>query len=189
MKLIFSIGFCFLFAFSSLAQREGKPKFDKEKLKAAKIAFITQRMDITPEQATKFWPLYNDYEDNRDKKVRELREISHQDEGQLTDEKALSFIQKRFLIQQELLDLEKEFTKKISEILTPIQVFEFHKVDRDFVRHLYRMQKRKHKDEKESTGFLPWAPKSKITKTPTLYQLAENLAISNSIEEGNHYCN
>ncbi len=189
MKLIISLGFCLILALPILAQKEGRPKYDKEKLKAAKIAFITQRMDITPEQATKFWPLYNEFEEKRGKKVWELRKISHQDEDQLTNEKAQSLIQQRFLIQQELLDMEKDFTKKVSTILTPVQILELHEVDRDFVRHLYKIQKRKHKDDKEPTGFLPSPFEFKRGNSPTLYQLAEYIASSSKISHCGHSCN
>lgn len=57
-----------LISFSLLAQRkENKPGYDREKLSAAKIAFITQKLDITPDQAEQFWPLYNAFEDKRRK--------------------------------------------------------------------------------------------------------------------------
>lgn len=31
----------------------------KERIKAQKVAFITNKLDLTPEEATKFWPIYN----------------------------------------------------------------------------------------------------------------------------------
>ena len=35
---------------------------NEEKLKAQKIAFITQKLDLTPDESAKFWPLYNQME-------------------------------------------------------------------------------------------------------------------------------
>lgn len=32
-----------------------------EQLESAKIAFFTTRMELTPEEAAKFWPVYNEY--------------------------------------------------------------------------------------------------------------------------------
>ena len=45
------------FGFSLFAQ-SGKLSEDKRKeFEAQKVAFFTQEMDLTPEEATKFWPL------------------------------------------------------------------------------------------------------------------------------------
>lgn len=34
---------------------------NKDKFESARIAFFTSRMDLTPEEAGKFWPVYNEY--------------------------------------------------------------------------------------------------------------------------------
>lgn len=45
---------------------------NKEKFESARIAFFTSRMDLTPEEAGKFWPVYNEY----NKAVSEARKTS-----------------------------------------------------------------------------------------------------------------
>jgi hypothetical protein len=37
----------------------------KEKVAAARIAYITEKLDLTPETAQKFWPLFNELESKR----------------------------------------------------------------------------------------------------------------------------
>jgi len=39
----------------------------KEKMMSEKIAFLTMELDITPEEAQAFWPVYNQREKERDK--------------------------------------------------------------------------------------------------------------------------
>ena len=41
----------------------------KENIEAMKIGFLTKKLDLTPEEAQKFWPVYNQYSD----KMKELR--------------------------------------------------------------------------------------------------------------------
>lgn len=48
-------------------------KDKREQLQAAKIGFITTQIDLTPNQAEKFWPLYNEYSEAKRKIRRELR--------------------------------------------------------------------------------------------------------------------
>jgi Skp family chaperone for outer membrane proteins len=38
-------------------------KSKHEKIKALKVAFITEQLDLTPKEAQTFWPIYNVYED------------------------------------------------------------------------------------------------------------------------------
>ena len=46
------------------------------KLKAIKVALISDRMALTPEQSAKFWPVYNRYEDEMRLVWREKRALN-----------------------------------------------------------------------------------------------------------------
>ena len=55
-------------------------KFDKEKIKALKIAHITEQMDLTKDEAQKFWPIYNANEEAENKlriKSNENRKVNN----------------------------------------------------------------------------------------------------------------
>src|SRR5437879_9747223 len=45
----------------------------KEKIKAARIGLITQRLGLTPEQAQKFWPIYNEFSQKRTELVTQYK--------------------------------------------------------------------------------------------------------------------
>ena len=64
MKTFFALTLCLFASVLLFAQPQGKPdndqrKKDWERLQAEKIAFITQELDLTPEEAQVFWPVYN----------------------------------------------------------------------------------------------------------------------------------
>jgi hypothetical protein len=46
-----------------------------EKIQTLKIAFITQKLQLTPDEAEKFWPIYNQYDNEM-----ELNQITIQTE-------------------------------------------------------------------------------------------------------------
>ncbi len=48
-----------LFSLNTFAQ---KREYISEKIKAQKVAFITERLNLTSEEAQKFWPIYNAHE-------------------------------------------------------------------------------------------------------------------------------
>ena len=60
-------------------------------MQALKIAFITQRLDLTSAEAEKFWPIYNEYE----VEINNLR-ISNKTGDVLDNEQKLLDIKKKF---------------------------------------------------------------------------------------------
>ena len=48
-----------LFSFYGFSQDETPQQSKKEKIEQLKIAYITKELDLTTDEAEKFWPLYN----------------------------------------------------------------------------------------------------------------------------------
>lgn len=96
-----------LFALGSFlmvnAQKKGG---GEDKIKALKIAFITQKLDLTASEAQKFWPVYNVY----DEEVIKLRKNNNGDVIE-RDEKLLN-IRKKYKVQFEKI-IGAERTNKL----------------------------------------------------------------------------
>ena len=80
----------------SWAQPQDDPKQDKsEYIKAQKIAFISTELALTPEEAEKFWPIYNEYDAKMDvirkerkgymKELKTINELSADRAYELTE--------------------------------------------------------------------------------------------------------
>lgn len=119
--------------FNTFAQR---PPVDQEKLQAARIAFITTRLDLKPEQAEKFWPVFNEYNEDREKTMRQISELGKGVEA-VSEEEAKSRIQQRLMLQSDLLEKEKVFINKVSKVITSKQILMLNTIARDFNRQLY----------------------------------------------------
>ena len=77
-----------------------------DKIQALKIAFITQKLELTTSESQKFWPVYNDYEGE----VKKLRRNNNGDVIE-RDEKLLN-IRKKYKAQFEKI-LGGERTNKL----------------------------------------------------------------------------
>lgn len=55
------------------AMAQGGPS--KEKVKQMKIAFITEKLDLSVEESQKFWPIYNELENEKESLKAETKEI------------------------------------------------------------------------------------------------------------------
>jgi hypothetical protein len=123
-----------------LAQRTER-QFDREKLEAARVAFITNRINLTASQAEKFWPLFNEHMEERGELMREMSEINRKASDQISDRQATELMEKRFQLQEKMLEREKTFMRSITDVISPAQALQLSNVHRDFTRQLYRMQR------------------------------------------------
>lgn len=60
LLLIFSVFFCL---HTAIAQEDANqlPEKKQQNIEALKVAFISKELELTPEEAQKFWPVYNQY--------------------------------------------------------------------------------------------------------------------------------
>jgi hypothetical protein len=125
---------------TGVANAQRPQSFDKEKLEAARVAFITNRLDLKPEQAEKFWPLFNQFNEGRNQLMGEISTINKNSVGETNETKAKEMIKERLTLQQKLLDLEKDFMDNIIKVILPSQALKLGGVNREFTKQVYRMQ-------------------------------------------------
>ena len=106
------------FGFSLFAQ-SGKLSEDKRKeFEAQKVAFFTQEMDLTPEEATKFWPLYNEMQQKirvENDKIRDLTCRKDKKEvPEVTEQQALKNLEIMLSAEQAVRDIKKEYIEKFA---------------------------------------------------------------------------
>jgi len=120
-----------------------------EKIKAKKAAYLTTKMDLSPAQAEKFWPVYNSYEKQMDElKSSYTRSL---DLDSLSDAEVENYILKDFEKRQKFLDLNREAFDDYKKILPMKQIAKLKLAEREFTKEvLYRYknktaEKRKNK--------------------------------------------
>lgn len=123
-----------LLLFTSLSFSQGF-RDKKEKIKALKIAFISQKLSLTTEQAEKFWPIYNKYED----KIVALKETQLKQRFQkkeLTDEEALKQIEEAEATEVEIMSLKKKMRAELIPVIGADKVVELQKIEHEFHKKL-----------------------------------------------------
>lgn len=123
-KLIIALG-TLLIALCAFSMDQPQRNFDFDKFKAEKIAYITEAISLTPAEAEKFWPVYNEFE----KKKWELMQERHQMEVQLkdnlkemSDKEYIDLSKKLAAFPKRDGDLNLEYNDKFLKILTPRKV-------------------------------------------------------------------
>lgn len=123
---------------TALAQGRG------EKLKALKVAFITERLDLTQEEAQKFWPIYNAYEEN-ERKLRMDTFEARKDLNfeTLSESEANDIIDNFTKAENERHLIKQQFIKDIRKVLPAKKVILLKKVEDDFKRQMLEQFKRR----------------------------------------------
>jgi Spy/CpxP family protein refolding chaperone len=142
----------FAISFGTMAQKNNGTM--NEKIEAARIGMITNRLNLTPEQATAFWPVYNEYEDKKTDVKKGLRvHLSESRSLALTDDKIKVELNEMMALRQKEIDLDKEYMQKFLKVLQPRQVSELYKTEQQFKQMLLRrLENRQEKGEKGMKG-------------------------------------
>jgi len=110
-----------------------------EKLNAFKIGFFTKRLDLNSAEAEKFWPVYNEYQDQRNKLQLEKALIIrnfNRNESSLNDIQLTEMGDKLIALITRESSLEVEFHKKLKEIFPPAKVIQFYQVENQYKAQL-----------------------------------------------------
>lgn len=116
---------------SGLAQKQGgNPDRMKEKLKSHKIAFLTDRLQLTEGEAEKFWPLYRSYEAER----RELKEdiFIENLNADISEKEAEKALDNMIDIKTKELELQKRYIAKFRSVISAKKVIELYKAEKEF---------------------------------------------------------
>jgi Spy/CpxP family protein refolding chaperone len=140
----FALLLLFIAVVSTTAQAQRRSEEEIKKIQDAKVAIITNRLNLTPEQSTGFWPMYNEYSQRRREIHRAQRKIINDKkaEGQ-NDEAVLNNLKEVQELRQKELDLEKEYQNKFLKVITASQVIELYKAERTFNDMLIQRLKQK----------------------------------------------
>src|SRR5882757_9173847 len=93
-----------------------------ERLEALKIAYLTKKLDLTTEEAQRFWPVYNKYTDEihgirREQKDKNLTELEAEDK---------------------ILNVRKKYNNEFSKALTPQKADNFFRSEKEFGSYIQK---------------------------------------------------
>lgn len=129
---------------SLFANAQSKPDWDK--IKSYKIAFITERLDLSPQEAQDFWPLYNEYEAQKIAlHKREHSEIK----DKIKNLETLSTAETKELLKQmgkledEKYRAQKVYIEKVSKTISAKKTITLLRSEEDFKRRLIKQYRQK----------------------------------------------
>lgn len=120
-------------------------KQDKAELvKAQKIAFFTDKLSLTSVEAERFWPVYNEYWNRKNKIITERRATMaycQKNLSRMSSKEIKAYADRYVGFQKQEADLLMEFNLKFQKVLPVEKVMRLYQADNDFKNWLLQQIK------------------------------------------------
>lgn len=147
-KLLIFCWLCLTLSYAHAQQPGDEKTPKKERVEALKVAFITEKLQLTAKEAQVFWPVYNEFEEKLElsrKSRRKDAQVAMEAIDKLSDKEVENFIEAEFSQRQKELDIQKEYHEKFKKVLPLKKVGKLYLAEQEFKRQLLK----KIKDQKK----------------------------------------
>lgn len=137
--------FILLFIAGAFAQKECSDHCKKmEQIKAQKVAFITDKLQLTVEEAQQFWPVYNEMNkksEEIDAQIKKIVQNFKKNKETLTNTELEAMSDKMMELEASSSKLDQEYYLKFKKILPIMKILELHQAERQFKHELLQQLK------------------------------------------------
>lgn len=124
-----------------------------EKMESMRVAFLTNKLDLTTDESTRFWPVYNEYArkrmDLRKEMVMQKRDARNKE---MTEEESNKALEEQFSIQEKELNLKKNYYEKFKAILPPQKLAQLEPAEMEFNHEVIRKLKERRENRMGGKG-------------------------------------
>ena len=139
MKKTFILLIALLTMSIMVAKAQGQEDLDK--LTAYKIAFFTQKLNLTSQEAEKFWPVYNDFSARRSKILADrvsLFRYAAQNEANMSEQEMTATADKLAQTFTDEANLVVSFNADLKKMLAPSKVIRVFQAEHQYKQQLLR---------------------------------------------------
>jgi len=121
-------------------QNRGQGKEDRrEEIESMKVAYFTRKLDLTSDEAQRFWPVFNQFTSEL-KKVRkdhaDIKKDLKDDLASVSDKDAEKIVDSEIAFRQQEVDIMKKFHPQFKQVLTIKKVALLYSAEDDFKKEL-----------------------------------------------------
>lgn len=135
-----------LFLLFSTTLMYGQRRPDKEKIKSLKVAYITERLNLTSSEAQEFWPIYNAHEEKMESfREQERNQIYSKlrDMESLSDKESEVLFKDLVALENQKHEANQQFLKDIRKVISAKKTFLLLKTENGFKRRLLQQYRQK----------------------------------------------
>jgi Spy/CpxP family protein refolding chaperone len=109
----------------------------RQKIESAKIGLITNRLNLTTDQAPQFWAVYNEYNAKKQELNRRIRQLNKDPSRTgMNDNQLVNGLREVNATKQKLADLDQEYMNRFLKVISPGQLTELYNTEQMFNKML-----------------------------------------------------
>src|SRR5687768_18191111 len=101
-----------------------------KEIKAQKSAYLTQKMELSPAEAQRFWPIYNQMDEEQEanrKELMELRRSLKKSEAEITEQRANDLLDRELAMREKELEIAKKYDPQLRKAIGAQKLAKLHK--------------------------------------------------------------
>jgi Skp family chaperone for outer membrane proteins len=113
----------------------------REEIESFRVAYFTRQVGVNTEEAKKFWPIFNEMQEEIQKLHRERRNrhrAGRDNYENISDVELEKMINEEFVSRQKELDIEKKYHEKFKDVLPMKKLAQFYRAQEGFKRELLK---------------------------------------------------
>jgi hypothetical protein len=107
----------------------------RERLEAMRVAYLTQQLNLSPEESQKFWPIYNEFK-SKEQQYREGRRKNAKGLATMTDKEIEAYLDEQLSNEQALVNLKRDYIEKLKKVLPLRKIAMLPEAERSFKQEL-----------------------------------------------------
>ena len=140
MKLYISLLLLFI---STITLGQNNDKL--EKIKALRVAFISTKLELTSNEAQKFWPIFNEFDKNqtdlrKEKRILMMR-LKHQNTSSLSDIEMQKLLDTSELLESNIQTNRQQLVKNLKGVISPQKIILLKQLEEDFKKTLLKQMR------------------------------------------------
>lgn len=132
------------------SQGKGEHKRNHERMKAQKIAYITDALELTPSESEKFWPVYHEFKKQHD--VYYEQKHGHDNLDGISEEDAKALLNKSIKQDKQQIALKEKYNVKFLECIPAKKLVKLRGIERKFRKEVLNSIRDRYKSRDKTEG-------------------------------------
>lgn len=135
MKYVIAIGTLMMLLMHVNLSAQYRAGGARDRIESQRIAFLTERLNLTPDEATRFWPVYNEYRDG----LKAMREdFERPDILSMSEQDANHLIDQHLQREQQRLDMKRNLFTRLRTVIPARKIIQLQVAEIAFNKELLR---------------------------------------------------
>jgi len=129
----------------------GQDKDDRfERIKALRVAYISEKLNLTTEEAQRFWPVFNQFDDKMESFHKEKRQLMFklrpENASRLSEKETTQLMDEDDRLEEEIQNNRRQLVKNLQGVIPNQKILMLRKIEVEFKQKLLNQMKNRREE-------------------------------------------